>query len=191
MPSIRLPGELVAGDTLRFTVALPDFSALDGWRLKLLLAPQSGAASAITVTAGVSGADHVLLLPASQTADLAPGPWTWTPWVERSISGDEPLEVRSLSVWPLTVRPNPRTVTGAQDGRSVASKALEDARSAFAQYSATRGTISKYRIGEREMQFNSAADIIKTIRFWEMEVAKEEQAAGRRRRFGGRILARL
>ena len=88
----------------------------------------------------------------------------------------------------LVVKPDPFTVAAGYDGRSTARKALEDARTALAAWNPTR---RKYRIGDREMEFASTADIIKLITWWEQQVSREDVLAGRAENVGRRIFSRI
>ncbi len=59
-----------------------------------------------------------------------------------------------------------------------AQTALAAAKAALAAWNPTR---RRYRIGSREMEFHSAAEILQVIKYWEGEVAKEQIAAGTRK----------
>jgi len=163
--------ELIAGDSLNFTAAVPDYSAAEGWTLKYRLVPRNAGGAVIDITATVVGDEYAVQIPATTTAAWGAGVYTWTSWVELGT------EVYTVDAGQITVRPNPRTLPAGYDGRSQAHKALEDLKTAFATFSATQGTVRRYAIAGREMEFNSAAEILKQIAFWEAQLANEQAAA--------------
>jgi hypothetical protein len=69
---------------------------------------------------------------------------------------------------------DPRVATAPLDLRTDAEIALAAAKAAFASWSSTT---KSYTIGSRSMTFNSQADIIPTIQYWELEVQREKRAA--------------
>jgi hypothetical protein len=69
---------------------------------------------------------------------------------------------------------NPRTSSAPLDLRTDAEIALAAAKAAFASWSSTTRS---YTIGNRSMTFNSKAEIVQTISYWEMEVQREKRAA--------------
>ena len=71
------------------------------------------------------------------------------------------------------VKPDPRTVAAGADTRSQAQRALDDAKTALAAWTPTR---KRYRIGDREMEFNTSADIVKLVKYWEIELKRERRA---------------
>ncbi|MBX3605365.1 MAG: hypothetical protein KF788_08840 [Piscinibacter sp.] len=155
--------ELIVGDSIRFTVQGGNYPASAGWSMSLLLKPRAGGDD-ILIEATPDGDDFVVAVSATETTAWSPGAYTWWQRVEKDG------ERYTVATGQLTVK----ALTG--DGRSVAAKALEDAKAAFATFTATKGTTRRYRIGEREMEFNNATEIIKIIGWWEQQVAAEESA---------------
>jgi hypothetical protein len=72
---------------------------------------------------------------------------------------------------------DPRVATAPLDLRTDAEIALAAAKAAYAAWT---GTTKSYTIGNRSMTFNSQADIIPTIQYWEMQVQREKRAAAMR-----------
>ena len=158
-----IPTTLRAGDTYSQRVELDDYPASAGWVLKSRFAPRAGG-SAIDLTATADGDTHVLAETAAATAAWPPGDYSAVHWVEKGA------EVLTIATGQLAILPNLRSgVPG--DTRSQAEKALAAARDAFAAWTPTR---RRYKIGEREMEFNSAAEILRTISYWEQQVAREQ-----------------
>lgn len=159
--------ELVAGDSLNFLTAGGAYPASSGWVLKYRLVPRTTGNAVQELTATAEGSDHRVAVAASSTSNWAADSYTWVSWVERAG------EVYTLEHGQLTVKANPRTVGAGYDGRSQARKALEDLNAALAGWSPLK---RRYKIGEREMEFNSPAEILKLISFWEGRVAEEDAA---------------
>lgn len=162
--------QLFAGTTLNFLTPTPGYSAAEGWVLKFRLVPRtSGAAIDITCTA--EGEDHRAQVTAAATAAWALGSYTWTSRVEKSG------EIYAVGQGQISIQQNPATALAGFDGRSQAARALDDARAALASFNASNGRVRRYRIGERETEYHSAAEIIKQIAYWEQELEREENAA--------------
>jgi hypothetical protein len=96
--------------------------------------------------------------------------------------------VYTVETSQLSIAANPRTAAAGTDTRSQARRALDDARAAFAAWSPLQ---RRYRIADREREFNSPADILVVIRFWEQQVAVEDRVAGRAENIGRRIYTRI
>jgi hypothetical protein len=161
--------EVVAGDSLNFTVAGGAYPASAGWVLTYRLVPRAVGAE-INFNATASGDDFVVALDAAATENWAAGAYTWWQRVEKAG------EKYTLGQGQLTVRPNPATLTGGFDGRSEAVKALEEAKAARASWITSGGRIASYQIAGRTMTYKSAIEIDREIRFWEGEVARHQQA---------------
>lgn len=174
--------DLIAGDTLNFATSLADYPAGAGWVLKFRLVPRTAGNPAIALTAAAEGDDHRTSVTAAATAGWAADAYGWTSWVEKGA------EVYSVDSGQITVRPNPRTVAAGTDTRSQAERALADLRLALSAWSPLR---RRYRIGDREMEFNAPADIIRMITWWEGQVAAEALLAGRIDKPSRRIYTRI
>lgn len=178
-----LTESLHAGDSLRLTRTLPDHRPADGWVLHLRLVPRAAGAQPIALQAQPAGDAHQLGATAAATATWTPGAYGWSAWVQREApTGTERHTVASGQV---TVLPDPQAAAPGVDTRSSARRALDDCRAALAAWNPTR---RRYRIGGREMEFQSTADILKLITWWEQQVAQEDPQAARPNR---RILTRL
>lgn len=162
-----------AGDTFREVVDLPAFPSADGWVLKLRLIARAGNAAPIEIT-GTGAADgraHQLQALAATTADWPAGEYGWVTWVERS--GDS----FTVASGQITVKPDPRQLTGSLDTRTLAERTLADLEAAYASFVTTRGAVKRYRIMERETEFQSADEIQRQIKFWADKVRAEKEAA--------------
>lgn len=167
--------ELIAGDTLSFSTTTLGYSAADGWELKFRLVPV-GAGTPIDLDTIPDSEDmdrHLCQKPPAVTALWAAGAYSWVSWVERAG------EVYTISEGQITIKPDPRTLVAGYDNRSLAVKTLEDLKAAYSGWTTSKGNTRRYRIGDREREFKSVADIITDIRFWEQEVQREAQAQAR------------
>lgn len=159
-----------------------DYPADAGWALKHRLVPRSASGSVVELQASVEGTAFRTALTAAATASMSAGAWTCTSWVEKGA------DVHTVGSAQLLVQPDPRTQAAGFDGRSAARKALDDARAAYHAFDPSR---RRYKIGEREMEFNSAGEILKKIQQLERDVLAEEIAAGRSVPTPRRIYSRL
>lgn len=180
-----IPSTLTAGDTLQFDVVVPGREPGDGWSLQYRLVPRASGGTALTFTgsAAASGSGFSVLVSAATTSGWAAGDYAAAGWVS-NVAG----LVATVETTQLVIAPNPRTAAAGTDTRSQARRALDDARAAFAAWSPMQ---RRYRIADREREFNSPADILVVIRFWEQQVALEDRLAGRAESIGRRIYTRI
>jgi hypothetical protein len=178
---------IVAGDSLNFLTSTPGYSAADGWTLKFRLVPVLPSSAVISITTVADGADHRTTLAAATTAGWTAGTYSWASWVEKGA------EEYTVQTGQVVVKPNPRTVAAGTDLRSLPRKTLDDLMAARAQWASTQGRTRRYKIGDREREFNTAAELDAEIRFWQgqlaNELAAERLAAGLRPR--NKILTRF
>jgi len=157
---------LVAGDSLDFVTTVTPWPASAGYTLKYRLVPRVAGPAPIVLISTPSGDDYRTQAPVATTAGWTPGEYSWFAWVEKA---GERHEVDSGLV---LIQPDPSTVT-VYDGRTQAQIALEDALAALANFQATSGRIKRYAIAGREMEFDTAADLTKTVNYWRNQVMLE------------------
>ncbi|MEY2892233.1 MAG: hypothetical protein RJA98_2141 [Pseudomonadota bacterium] len=174
--------DLVAGDSLNFSTSTPDYPASAGWVLKHRLAPRTAApgANPIDLVSVPDGDDHRTQATAYGTALWVPATYSWWAWVERDT------ERYTVASGELVVRADPRTAAVGVDARTENQRALDDARAAFRSWNPT---MRRYKIGEREREFNAVSEILALIRYLEAQVALETGTA--RPGAGGRIFYRF
>lgn len=163
--------ELIAGDSLNFVSSTPGYPASAGWMLKFRLIPRAAGGTPIDLTAVAEGDDHRVAVAAATTAQWVAGAYSWTSWVEAAG------ETYTLEGGQIVVQPDPRQAAAGYDNRSLAVRTLEDLMAAKAGWDTTSGRQRRYRIGEREMEFASEAEILQKIKFWQFEVQRETNAA--------------
>lgn len=158
------PTVLYTGDTWAWTRALADYPA-STWTLKYTLINTGGR---INITAGADGDVHSVSVAAATTATYTAGTYTWQAFVE---SGSERHTMDQGSV---VVRAGYSSGSGGADARTQAETALQDAITALATYTASRGMVNEYTIGGRAMKFRSIDEIRNLINFWRGEVARQD-----------------
>jgi hypothetical protein len=170
-----MQSSLILGDTLNFTTSVVDYPPSDGWTLKFRLIPRS-TGTPITITTAQDSADsslHRAQVTAATTAAWTAGEYSWASWVEKAA------EKYSVSNGSITLKPDPRIVS-TLDSRSTARVALDNVR-AVINGKASSGVLS-YRIGERQLQNYSMAELLqlesKLVADVKREQACEDLAAG-------------
>lgn len=162
-------GTHTAGDTLRYTVALADYPA-GTWTLSYRLTPRTAGGTAYSFSATASGADHLVDVPAATTAAWVPGWYTLSAWV---TSGAQRFQVASEQR-QVQILADASSLAAGTDSRTQAELALEQARAALAAWTPTTRS---YTIAGRSITFNSTAEIIQLIGYWQGEVQRERRAA--------------
>lgn len=164
---------LAAGDSIDFVDYVDDYPASDGWTLKYRLTPQFGSPAqtpvTLTATTYLTTGYRVQVTPAV-TALWKAGRYTWTRWVETVTAR------HALNSGVTEVQPDPSALVQGYDPRTQAQRALDDAKAALANFSATNGRVKRYAIAGREMEFDASSEILSLINFWKIEVTRENAA---------------
>lgn len=163
---------LIVGDTLDFITSVPSYLATAGYTLTYRLVPRISG-TPISLTATASGSDYRITATPATTAGWAAGEYSWSAYVTKSG------ERHTVDSGLVTLQVDPGAVTSF-DGRSQAQRALADAQTALANFSATGGRVKRYQIAGREMEFDAAGDILKLISYWKGEVQRENAANAKR-----------
>ena len=159
--------EIVAGDRLNVPLQVPGYPASGGNTLTLRLVPRA-TGTPVDLTATASGDDYVVSASAVATVAYTAGEYSWRAFV---TNGSDRYTVGSGQI---TVKANPATLAAGTDTRSEAERAVADLRAALKAWDATRRS---YTIGDVSMTFNSPAEIIKLIGYWETVLERERGAA--------------
>lgn len=179
---------IVAGDTLNYGRAVPGYLPSEGWQLRYRLTPRAQGGTPISFAALADGDEFLVRVGPATTAQWIPGAYSWDSWVQRVDGNGNVVERYTVAQGQLEVLPNPATLTAGTDTRTAAQRALDDARTALYQWNPA---VKRYRIGEREREFNSVAEIARLITELERQVEREAQLSGRGERLGRRIFTRL
>lgn len=165
------PSSLVAGDSLNFLTSVPDYPATDAWVLTYRLVPRTASNTVVVFSAAAEGADYRVQVSRAVTAVWAADSYTWASYVQK---GNERVTLESGQI---VVTPDPASAVAGYDGRSQAQKAVDDLEAALASFNASNGKVRRYRIADREMEFNTAADILMRLRFWQDKLEQEKLCA--------------
>lgn len=174
------PARFVAGETLRWTKSLAEYSAADGWQLDYYF--RSAAGAGFDVTASADGSSWSVTVAAAATAPLAAGDVTWQAWVskgaEKYIVDDGTAAVeRGLAGTPAG---------SAVDTRS-RTKRILDAIDAMIEGKATLDQ-QEYTVdtgaGSRSLRRIPLPDLIQLRETYAQLYSRELRTKGRRR--GGR-----
>ncbi len=112
----RMPASLIAGDSLRLSIAGGDYPAAEGWSVAMVLQALAGGAPT-SVNATVEGGDWLLMLTSTASAALAPGSYRYL--IAATNEGDR----QTIDHGELLVKPDP--AKPATDQRSAARRALD------------------------------------------------------------------
>jgi len=166
--------ELIAGDTLDFFDDVPEYPPADGWTLKYHLAARftTPVQALITIIAITEGARYRTQAAAGITIGWAPGAYTWKRRVEKA----GPIN-QSLGEGQIVIKTAPTLMTQGYDGRSQAAKAVDDLKAAMATFNATSGRIKSYSIGSRQMEFETSAEILQMLDYWQRQLTIEQDTA--------------
>lgn len=162
--------KLIAGDTLNFYVDVADYPSTDGWSLSYTLVPRNASSTRITINAVPEGSGYRVQVGQSVTAGWASGDYVWSSAVSKAG------ERYTVGQGSLVIAPDPTVLAPGFDGRSQAEKSLADAETALSTFKSTQGRVKKYTIGQRSMEFESAAEILQIISFWRLRVSSERAA---------------
>lgn len=163
--------QLIAGDSLNFTVAVENYAPGDGWQLKYRLVPRVAGGAAIDINAAASGSMYLVQVGADVTAGWTAGVYSWASWVD--LAG----EVYTVATGTITILPDPRQAAPGYDNRTTAQIALEQCEAAMATFNATGGKVKKYEIAGRSMEFQTIGDLMQLHSFWRIKVDSEKTAS--------------
>lgn len=162
------PSVVTAGDTVKWTRALAEYSAADGWTLKYKLANLEGS---FDVNASASGADHAVIVTAADSAKWGAGAYQWQAWVEKAA------ERYTIGTGSIEVKPNLAAQKLGYETRTRARRILEKLEAEYeSRVDGGQGFVWEYEIAGRRMKFHSAADFMKAIEYWRHQAAQESAA---------------
>lgn len=163
----RVPEQIVAGNTLKFTIDLEDYRPGDGWQLSYHFLNASADLGQHDGTDNGDGT-HLVTVDASTTAGWAAGRYSYRAFVSKGT------ERFSAGEGELVVEPDFATVA-TYDGRTHARKVL-DSVEALLEGKATKDQAS-YTVQGRALQRYSFEELLKLRDRLRQEVQAEEDAA--------------
>lgn len=155
------PHQLVAGDTMEFTIGLGDFPADQGWTLSLSMIRRTGGVR-ILITGAADGVLHHFTETATTTAGWLPGVYDCQGYA--SSATERHLVWRGV----ITIFENYAVAENGLDTRTQAKKildALETAilSSSIAQNSASAGSITEWQVEGLRIKRASAELLLKEL----------------------------
>lgn len=156
------PASVTAGDTIQWTKALPDYPASAGWVLSYAFTGPGN----ISITGTASGDDHAVTVAAATSAAWAAGSYIGQAYVTKTTE-----RYTVASGLQLAVAANLATVSGLSWARRcvVAIRATLEGKASSDMLST--------KINDKELRKYTPAELIPLYRFFEQEVAREDQAA--------------
>jgi hypothetical protein len=172
------PTTITRGDTVTWTISLPDYLPADGWTLKYAFV---SADDQVLVTATDNGdGTYLVTISASSSQAFEEGVYHWQGWVETGEG--ETLESYTVSRGQVEVRERFEDQTSGYDARSFAKKTL-DAIEAVLEDRATEKDLS-YSIAGRSLSKMTLRELQDAREYWlaryKEEVRTEEQDRGTR-----------
>lgn len=159
------PLSVYAGDTVRWTRALPNYPASSGWLLTYTLL---NASAKITLTSAANDAgDHLITAAAAVTATWSAGDYTWRAQVSKAS------EVFTVGEGRITVQPSFGAAT--LDTRSFARKALDAVEAYLAD--GNNLAAAEYQIAGRSLKRHTLPELMAHRDRLKAEVAREDAAA--------------
>ena len=166
---IKFPKKITAGDSLSLAIdpqylGTTLYSALD-YTLKIIL---RGIGGSVDIDATQNGNQWLAVMTPSQSQALQAGTVKWV-----AIASKGEAERITLKSGTVLIESD---LTGAQnyDARTIAQKALAAAENALATFASSGGKVKKYVIANRQMEFETSAEIMVAINYWKIKVANEQ-----------------
>lgn len=165
--------KMFVGNTWDWTVSAPDYSAADGWALKLYLVPRFTspvqAPIVLESVAAEDGVRHRFQLSAAQSAAYQAGQYGY------QTNAWKASEVYTLdgTFWSseVTLYPNPATLAQGADTRSQDEIALEAIRAVLAN----RATVDqkRYTIADRSLERMEISELEKLEAYFQKRINKQ------------------
>lgn len=126
----------------------------------------------LVLTAAANGKGWRTTITTVQSAALAVGKYYWQMQVSATGVRITPAQGTLLVAVDLAL------VGASYDARTDAEKALAAAEAALVKFQSTGGRTKRYRIGTREMEFQTDADLMNLIKQLRARVVTEKSIAG-------------
>jgi len=159
------PAQVRAGDTIKWTIALGDYPASEGWVLSYALVKTG---TQITFGSSASGDDHLVNVAPATSGAWAAGKYSFAARVSKA--GD----VHTVRTGTIEILPSFAAQSSGYDARSHARKTLE----ALEAWIEGRDiAVAEYEIAGRRMRTIPIADLIALRDKYRAEVQAEDNAA--------------
>jgi hypothetical protein len=188
------PQQIAAGDTASWKISLADYPASGGWVLSYVM-HRLGTGIKIVITASASSDDHLVAVPAAETAQWQSGEYDWQAYATK----DATAERYQVGQGRLLINVNFSAAEDGFDARTTARKTLDALDAAIlklsqAQETATKGSITSWSAEGLSITRSSPeqllAELIVTRDRYKTIVTREERLLTGRGR-GRKILVRF
>ena len=156
------PASVTAGDTIKWTKALPDYPASAGWVLSYAF----NGPGQISITSAASNDDHAVTVPSATSAAWSAGSYIGQAYITKA--GERTTIASGLL---LTVAEN----AAAASGLSWARRCLSAIKATMEGKAGSDALSTK--INDKELRKYTPEELIPLYRFFEQEVTREDQAA--------------
>lgn len=163
------PSEIIAGDSIAWTITLDDYPASDGYVLSYALV-KSGAL--ISITSSASDDDHAVSISATTTAGYSAGIYDYQAYV--TLDDDR----YTVETGTITVKSNFATQSSGLDTRSHAKKMLDAIDSLLEGKSVA--DVSSYSIAGRSLTKYSPTELMEWRKYYAKLYLQEQRAAKRK-----------
>ena len=160
------PGEILAGDSLKWTKGLTDYPA-STWTLTYHLFPRAGTGGKISITASADGENHSVSVVPATTADYLAGEYRW----HSSVS--DGTDRYNVAEGDLTIRPDP-AVEATIDSRTFWRTVLDDLNGAYLRLAAQ--TITSASVNGRSYTLKDSGALRADIGHAQAQVRAETDA---------------
>lgn len=162
-----VPESVTAGDTIQWTITLPDYLASDGWVLKYRLINVAGK---IDITSTPDGDDHAIEVTALTSATWAAGSYDYQAYVDGVSS-----QRKTIETGRIIIKPNLANEANGYDNRTASRKLLDQLDADMAAYG-NKAYTQEYEISGRRMKFLNPGEFLAFRNKVRSEVAREEAA---------------
>ena len=180
---MNIPAVLQIGDTWGWSASFPGYPA-SKWTLKYAI---QCVGRPIKITAGSSGAEHIVSVPALATEGFPPGRYRWSAYAEKESEGL--LDRRTIATGFVTLRPALYAADASTDNRSTAAVMLANIEEAIKVLSSK--TADSVTVNGRTVTYRDLGKLLQDRSRLRAEVAREEAAAPMSQGIGRQVRVRF
>jgi hypothetical protein len=165
-----MPAFIIAGNTTKWEVSIPDFPPSDGWSLSYALV-KAGTIITIDATTNPDADDYLVSIAATTSAGYEAGKYS----TQETVT--DGTDVITVSSGKIEIVPMFSAQTSGYDSRSFAKQTVDAIEALIPVMVAKRE--ASYTIGGKTVVFKSMAELQDSLMFWRRQYFTEERKAGR------------